>query len=143
MISRLFEDDVPKITALQAKEGFLDGWSNDQLLSSFKRDNFLAFGEFIEDNLVAFITLTLSVDSADIEDVLVSRDFRRQGLAKGLIYKAERELKDKGINKIFLEVRQSNLSALTLYEKCGFKFVSVRKRYYDDGENAIVLVKEI
>ena len=49
---------------------------------------------------------------------------------------AARELK-----KLFLEVRESNLPAISLYEKYGFIKISQRKKYYKDGENADVMLK--
>jgi cellulose biosynthesis protein BcsQ len=54
-----------------------------------------------------------------------------------------KELKNQGIEKIFLEVRKSNIPAKSLYEKIGYKEISVRKKYYSDGEDAVVMAKEI
>ena len=46
--------------------------------------------------------------------------------------------KDYGVDEIFLEVRPTNSSAIKLYEKLGFENISVRKKYYSDGEDAMV-----
>ena len=46
-------------------------------------------------------------------------------------------LKSKGVTSLFLEVRESNVSAIKLYEKLGFIKLSVRKNYYEGVENAI------
>ena len=57
--------------------------------------------------------------------------------------KAESKLVSLGVNKVFLEVRSSNISAIALYEKKGYTKISVRKKYYADGEDALVMVKEL
>jgi ribosomal-protein-alanine N-acetyltransferase len=49
----------------------------------------------------------------------------------------------KGSRDLFLEVRASNLPARTLYERFGFSPLSVRKKYYADGEDAMILHKRI
>ncbi|MBF0443725.1 MAG: GNAT family N-acetyltransferase, partial [Oligoflexales bacterium] len=47
-----------------------------------------------------------------------------------------------GITELFLEVRPSNKSALKLYQSFGFIKVSIRKKYYSDGEDALILKRE-
>ena len=49
----------------------------------------------------------------------------------------------KNVNELFLEVRVSNTPARSLYKKMGFEEVGVRKKYYEDTEDAIVMLKEI
>ena len=56
--------------------------------------------------------------------------------------KAQEVLLSKGVNRLLLEVRESNFSAIGTYEKSGFARLSIRKGYYCDGENAVVMVKE-
>ena len=52
------------------------------------------------------------------------------------------DIKEKGVGKVFLEVRKSNSVAIKLYGDLGFNLVSERKKYYSDGENALVMLKE-
>ena len=60
-----------------------------------------------------------------------------------LIQGLEKALLEKNIEKIFLEVRLSNLPAQNLYIKNGFNRINVRKSYYSDGEDAVVMAKEL
>ncbi len=143
MIVTLTSSDIKKIVDLQNLNGFTDGWTEQMLQSSFRSGNYNCFGVISKERLVAFLGLTVAADTCDIEDILVDGEFRRRGLAKQLMAYAESFVKNKGINKIFLEVRQSNSSAICLYESLGFKKVSVRKNYYSNSENAIVYAKEI
>ena len=48
----------------------------------------------------------------------------------------------KDVKKITLEVRASNIKGINFYTKNGFKQVGVRKKYYKNGEDALLLLKE-
>ena len=51
--------------------------------------------------------------------------------------------KMSGVKNVSLEVRASNNVAISLYEKNGFKFSHKREKYYKNGEDALVLIKEL
>lgn len=143
MIEFLNLERVDQIVQLQQKNNFADGWNKTMLENAFNGGNYVCFGEYDNLNLIAFLGLTLSVDTCDIEDVLVDLNYRRKGFAEKLIDHAIDYAKSKNKEKVFLEVRESNLSARALYEKKGFNKISVRKNYYSDGENAVVYLREI
>ena len=124
------------------KDHFSDGWNKEMLVSSFNGGRFLCLGAFDNETLVGIITLTLGLDDADIEMVFTSPSFRKKGVADLLIENAINELKNQDLNKVLLEVRESNLPAKNLYFKHGFEQISIRKKYYSDGENAVILIKE-
>ena len=52
------------------------------------------------------------------------------------------ECENLELKKLFLEVRESNEVAINLYIKFGFKKISKRTKYYDDGETAVIMLKE-
>lgn len=143
MIVKLNKDDVDKMVELQNRNSFIDGWNRKMLIDAFNSGNYLCFGEIIKNKLVAFVGVTASIDTCDIEDVLVDIDYRRQGLSKNLINHVLDELKTQNIQKVFLEVRERNIPAIELYEGLGFSKISIRKNYYFDGENALVYLKEL
>lgn len=142
MIRALYKEDIDIIRSLYSTD-FLDGWSKEQLLGAFDTKRFLAAGKFKDEKLVGVITVSLSVDDADLEGIVVAKDFRQQGVATELFAFMEKSVKEQNKDKIFLEVRENNLPAINFYIKNGFKKISVRKNYYRDGENATVMVKEI
>lgn len=123
--------------------GFTDAWNLSVLNSSFNSGRF--FGKICleKDTPIGFITYSLYNYDADIESVFVLPEKRRLGVAKLLYDSAEESIKKENIEKIFLEVKKSNLSAISLYKDRGFLEISIRKRYYPDGSDAIVMVKEI
>jgi len=141
MIKPLTALDIDKI--LDVQDGFLDGWNKEMMVSAFNEKNFFALGKFFGDTLVGFITVMTALDSADLETVVVSPNFRKQGIATTLIKSAEDMLKNMGVKDFFLEVREKNSPAINTYIKNGFKKISVRKKYYKDGENAIVMQKGV
>ena len=67
--------------------------------------------------------------------------FRRKGIAQSVINRLIDELLEKKVENIFLEVRVSNYGARALYEKLGFKEIGIRKNYYENAEDAIVMKK--
>lgn len=122
--------------------GFTDGWSVKMIEDGFNKGCLQGFVAE-EGAPIGFITFSVGGEQADVADLFVLPTFRRKGVGNALMEKAERRLKENGVKKIFLEVRQSNAVAVALYGKCGFEAVGIRKKYYADGGDAIVMCKEI
>ncbi len=79
-----------------------------------------------------------------IVSVAVLPNYRRMGIATGLISLASNELATTyGCDEVYLEVRVSNHQAINLYKKLGFKTVSIQKSYYADGEDASIMAKHL
>ena len=72
----------------------------------------------------------LAGDTADILNIGIDSDFKRQGHGTGLLNHLIEELKKRNIGEILLEVRAGNKSAIQFYKKQGFEKISVRKNYY-------------
>ncbi len=125
------------------EQNFSDGWTENMLNSAFDGERFFAIGCFDGEILIGVVCLSLSFDTADIEDIVTEKSRRKEGVASLLLSKAEDFIKSQKKQKIFLEVRSSNLPAITLYKKFKYKQISQRNNYYFDGENALVMAKEI
>ena len=139
-IRPLLKTDIPFLTS--ARESFSDAWDEKMLVSAFNVGNF--FGFVAEDGEpIGFITYSVNIDTADMQDLFVTEDYRKKGVGYALVSAFMEGAKSNGVKKLFLEVRESNLPAVNLYKKAGFTFLSIRKKYYSDGENALVLVKEL
>jgi [ribosomal protein S18]-alanine N-acetyltransferase len=75
----------------------------------------------------------------EIENIVVADSRRRRGLGRQLLEEFLRFSQGEGAETIFLEVRESNLAARKLYEKCGFAENGRRQRYYKEpAEDAIL-----
>ena len=88
MIQFLCSSNLKEILDLQERCNFLDGWSEENFSTAFLRQDFFVLGKKIEDRLVGYISFTISFDTADVELVLVDKDFRGRGIAKELLTKA-------------------------------------------------------
>ncbi|MCQ2798953.1 MAG: ribosomal protein S18-alanine N-acetyltransferase [Bacilli bacterium] len=99
----------------------------------------------IDGAVVAYLDFMITFDSATISRIAVNPDYRRRGFARILIEKmveicAKQEEK---VEWITLEVRESNEKAIGLYSNTGWEKVTIKKNYYDDGENAIYMVRTL
>ena len=72
----------------------------------------------------------LAVDTADILNIGIDPDFKRQGYGTALLNHLIKELRKRYIGEILLEVREGNQSAIQFYKSQGFEEISVRKNYY-------------
>ena len=94
-----------------------------------------------------FLVGRLIGPDAEILNVIVHPKYRRLGKARYLIDKFEKEAKEQGSSKCFLEVAESNSRANKLYQSLNYLSVGKRKNYYEfvDGrkDNASILTKEI
>jgi ribosomal protein S18 acetylase RimI-like enzyme len=103
----------------------------------WRLENFASINNIITANvaneLVGFVIYN---DFSDIEilRICVIKNYRKSGIAINLINKIKKLNKD-----IFLEVREDNIPAINLYQKCGFKQIGVRKNYYFDNTNAKIM----
>lgn len=139
-VRKMQESDLTFIA--DCKKDFSDGWNYQMLASSFATGRFYGFIAEDGGTPVAFLTYSFLRPDADIESVFVKTEYRRKGIAGALIIAAEKEIKNGGGAKIFLEVRESNYPAKKLYAENGFGKISVRKKYYGT-EDAEIFLKEI
>ena len=82
------------------------------------------------EQIVGFIGLMAVAGEGDITNVAVLPSYRKQGIGDSLVREMLTVAKEKKICKIMLEVRASNEAAIHLYEKYGFEFLCIRKKYY-------------
>ena len=93
--------------------------------------------------IIGYIGISYVLDSADIISIVVHKDYTKKGIATLLLQEIFAFAKENNIQKIMLEVRRSNLPAQKLYEKHGFKQIAIRKKYYDNTEDALIYEKEL
>lgn len=89
------------------------------------------------DTILGYLEIRLVDGVIDIMNLYVNVENRKQGIATKLM---EYMFENERYNKIMLEVNENNLQALKLYNKLGFKEISLRDRYYGD-DNAIIMEK--
>lgn len=141
-VKPLTAENVNEIVYLQQKSNFSDGWTEKMLVDGFIKGGLKAFGVYFNGtNLVAFVTYSFCDVDVEIQDILVDKEFRKKGIATYILNELYKILKDFEVKNIFLEVREGNKSAKHLYIKNGFTLINTRKKYYSNGENALILQK--
>jgi ribosomal-protein-alanine acetyltransferase len=87
----------------------------------------------------AFTIWQTASDECELLSIAVVLAEQNKGLAKMLMEHCHKKLAAKGVKKFFLEVRESNAFAISLYKKLGYERIAERKKYYNTQETAIVM----
>ncbi len=136
-------EDILRISELE-KECFpQEPWSYRMLADSFENENFI--GVLCDDGgeIAGYGGLTLGYDTADIDNIAVAESYRGGGIGGAMLEWLVAAAAERGMTRVFLEVRVSNSRAMALYLKHNFKGVYARTRYYTDGEDCLVMAREI
>lgn len=136
-------EDINKVDEIN-KLSFSNPWSRE----SFERElssNRIAhyFVAVHEDQIIGFVGLWIIFQEAQITTIAVHPDFRGKKVGEKLLDFVINYCIKNNVKNIILEVRVSNTIAQNLYYKKGFKKIGVRKWYYKDGEDALVMVKKL
>ena len=121
---------------------FDEFWSYETLAQDFKcSDSTYLACKTESDVVVGFIGLKIVLDNADIMDIAVKKEYRNHGIGSLLLKQAILVATFKNCNQIMLEVNSTNSPAIALYEKFCFQKISVRKKYYNQKDDAIIKQK--
>ena len=116
-------------------------WSKDQIRWELSlqnvAENYVMLGK---DNIIGYI-FTHKIDKdVQILNFAIDIAYQHQGYGEKLLYHVMDKLDE--YSSIFLEVRKSNFPAINLYLKFGFSELGIREKYYNDGEDAIIMKRE-
>ena len=96
-----------------------------------------------ENEIIGYIGLWFLGDQCQITTIATDQKYQGQGYASQLMEYTLEKSEALHYQNVNLEVRVSNVKAIALYEKFGFKNVAIRKRYYSNGEDAYLMIKEL
>ncbi len=134
--------DLDAVAELE-KACFNSPWSRDALLDSLNRPEYVFLVAEISGEVAGYVGLQCVLDEGNITDICTAPAHRRLGVAHALMGELFNAAKKAGIGSIFLEVRETNLAALSLYEETGFERIGIRKNFYEAPmENAVLMRKE-
>lgn len=120
-----------------------ENWSAAALREEAAGDNGILICAMKKDVMAGFICGYFAADESDIAVVAVHPELRRLGIGSMLLDAFEQALPDI-THAVFLEVRESNVPAIRLYEKHGYERVGLRKNYYKNPcENAVLMKKNL
>ncbi|MBV8515338.1 MAG: ribosomal protein S18-alanine N-acetyltransferase [Acidobacteria bacterium] len=143
VIRRFDARDAGAVGEILAQSPEAAAWTVKSLEQLNKRGE---LGWVIEDGkkVVGFLVVRAVVAEAEILNLCVRPEKRRAGLAEALLKEAVTELRRTRVDRVFLEVRESNTAAISFYEKHKFSRTGRRPGYYrDPDEAAVLMMKEL
>lgn len=101
------------------------------------------FIALVDQKRAGYVGSWLTIPNAEILNLFVSDKYRGLGLGKLLMQQVIDVCNEHKIEQLTLEVRQSNRYAYNLYKHLRFKEVAIRKNYYENGEDAVLMALEL
>ena len=143
-IRRLTYSDLPQVVAIE-RRSFTTPWSLAMFVLELSKPSGICLaaeldaGEEADRELVGYLVCSRYDTVWHVMNVSVDPDRRRRGIASTLLAELLDRIGDPDA-QLTLEVRESNLGAIALYERFGFRSAGVRRRYYqDNGEDAVIM----
>ena len=142
-------EDMPKTAELEDL-CFPSAWTAEQFAEAWPQDWFAGYGLFEQDRLKGYIVLSVLSGELEVLNIALRPECRGKGLSYPLMFfalkdtleglHASRKGKEReGWESAVLEVRVGNAAARALYSRLGFTASGCRKKYYSDGEDAVVM----
>lgn len=141
-IHRATIDDLEVLVFLE-KACFVDPWSKRALRTALEDKKYVALLADDAGHAVGYALGWSVKDEGELARVAVLPSKHGQGIGKKLTRAILNKFRLRRTEHIFLEVRKSNHAAQNLYMRCGFKEVGRRRKYYADGEDALVMQVEL
>ena len=121
---------------------FDDFWNYNVFKQELENSNSKYIVAMNNDEIVGFAGIWIAIDVAHVTNIVVKKDMRKSGIGSILLKELIKLSKDLNMNEITLEVNESNNAAISLYKKFSFEQVGLRKNYYKDGSNALIMTNK-
>ncbi len=132
-------EHIEQISEIE-KKCFSAPWSSKSLTEELDNPNAYFITAVSEGTVLGYIGVHEVCGEAYIDNVAVDPNYRRLGLGERLMLTAQKNAFERKCEFISLEVRKSNSSAISLYEKLGYQNVGERKNFYTDPtEDAVIM----
>ena len=120
---------------------FDDFWNESTLKNELKNEYsyYIVAKSTIDSEIVGFAGLKIVLDNADIMNIVTKKSKRNLGIAQLMLQELINISKEKNVKTITLEVNYKNKPAIRLYEKFNFKQIAIRKNYYSNTDDAILM----
>lgn len=141
-VRRATAEDTETVAAIEAL-CFPDAWSASSLLSHTEGAGGLLLVALRDGEAVGYLTARVLPPECELYRIAVLPHSRHTGAASALMEALFDSLKTEDCSALFLEVRESNTPAISLYKKFGMREVGRRKNYYrNPTEDALLFAKE-
>ncbi len=131
--------DIDQVFEIHQKAFGQTIWSRDALVNELNMNYAIYYVAYRGNKILGFVGTWFVVDEMQIHSLAVDENFRGKKIAESLIAVCMDTALENNTSRAILDVRESNIPAQNLYKKLGFKQVGIRKQYYPDKENALLL----
>jgi ribosomal-protein-alanine acetyltransferase len=143
MIRKAEEKDLPVLIEIE-KELFASPWPETEFAYEFHENPFSTIYVYEKDGeICGFTDLWITYEQAQVANLAVKKNAQGKGYGDALLRQCINQGIRNACENLTLEVRISNDRAIRVYEKNGFITVNTRKHYYEDGEDAYLMVKPL
>ena len=118
-------------------------WNQNQWEKELEKDDVTAMGVYFKNSIIGVCVIHKIFNEVEIRYLSVHPLYQKRGIGKKLIYQIFKDCNKENIKRIFLEVSCKNKRALRFYDIFGFETISIRKRYYKDGSDALLKEKKM
>lgn len=132
-------EDLPQVMEIEHLS-FSSPWSRSSFLQELDNPSSRTLVAESDGRVTGYLCCWCVAGEIHILNVAVHPGYRRQGIARRLMEEILVRARTEGVRTISLEVRRGNLPAVSLYHRLGFHQVGVRRRYYENGEDALLMV---
>lgn len=144
MIRTATPDDLQTIVRLENEIFPADPWSQQNYEYEMNENPYACIYVYEKDgNIIGYLDLWITFEQAQIANIGVLGSYRKQGIATQLMDYAVDVCESQECENMSLEVRKSNEPAISLYEKYGFIKAGTRRNYYEDGEDAYLMIRPL
>ena len=137
-VQRMREDDLNEIEPILNSE-FDDFWNINNLKNDFSNENSVYFVARLDNEIVGFAGILKICDEANIMNIVTRINKRHLGIGSKLLQALISEAKKLNCTSITIEVNEHNTYAINLYKKFNFKRIGLRKKYYNNTDDAILM----
>ena len=122
------------------KKAFASHWNKQTFVDELSAENGYYIVAKEDGKILGYTGFRYVLDEAHITTLAVHHKHRKKGIGGKLIEKLINDARERGLKKLYLEVRQSNVPAQKIYKKHGFKVLDRRREYYQHPvEDALVM----
>ena len=141
-IAPLEREHLCKVAELE-RACFSEPWSQTSL-EMLVCDGAIGVVAICDTNVAAYGGMTVVLDEGNITNIAVDPDYRHMGMGRAVVRGLLDRAREMGVTSVFLEVRESNLIARSLYLGEGFEVIGIRKGFYRAPlEDAVMMVKRL
>ncbi len=135
-------DDLEQVISIEERL-FSKPWTLNGFFSFFVREDALFLVAEEGGEIAGYCGVLTALDQGDVLNVGVRPERQRQGIGRRLVSALIKNMDEKGVASLYLEVRVSNRAAIDLYEASGFEQVGLREGYYEaPREDAVLMCRK-